>query len=147
MQRDLVAELSGRPAHQGLPGGSGLLVFFLLAAPVAWFAQTVANYGAISYACQGPTPQQPLGATADVVWWSVLAVNLISVAVTLAAVVAALHVWRRARNGTAGTAGLVEPGEGRGRFLASWGIVGGACFAAGILFSTIAVFIVPLCAA
>jgi uncharacterized SAM-binding protein YcdF (DUF218 family) len=148
MHRDLVAELSGRRSRQGLPGGARLLVFFLLAAPLAWFVQTVANYGAISLACEGAYPLRPLGDAAATLWWSVLAVNLVSVALSLVAIVAALRAWRRHKDaGPTRTSSLVEPGEERAHFLASWGIAGSACFAAGILFSTVPLLIVPLCAA
>jgi hypothetical protein len=148
MQRDIVAELSGRPAPQETHSGRGRLAFFLFAAPTAWFVQTVANYGAISYACQGPSPLDPLaGGNSAALWWSVLAVNVVSVLLGAAAIGVAASAWRRQRNGGLGLAArLVEAGEGQGRFLASWGIAGSACFVVGILFSTIALAIVPLCA-
>lgn len=148
MQRDIVAELSDRPPQSAIGAAKHLLLFALTAAPTAWFVQTVANYSVISYACQGPTPWDPLSAaTAAELWWVVWAVNLLAVALTVAAVAAAAVVWRRHRaNGQSLSHALMEPGDPDRLFLAAWGVVGNLWFAGGVLFSTVALAIVPLCA-
>ncbi|MDQ2802823.1 MAG: hypothetical protein M3Y41_09110, partial [Pseudomonadota bacterium] len=59
----------------------------------------------------------------------------------------AWRIWRETRGERPGkTASLLEVGEGRTRFLALVGILMGLGFAIAIVFDTVVLLVVPLCA-
>jgi len=121
------------------------LGFALLAAPLAWLAQTSANYGLSSHACY-PAAEPLHAMIANWQWPAVLAVNLTAIAFAALSGAIAFRTWRRTREEAAGDlCKLVEAGEGRTRFLSLWGTLTGTGFAIALLFSLIALMGVPPC--
>lgn len=124
-----------------------LLLFGVSAGPVAWSAQLVANYVLAVDPCflTSVVRTEPvLRASSN--WPAILVVNLLAALLAIAAGAVSLRLWRVSRHEHPGTAGhAVDAGEGRTRFLALWGVMTGFGFLAGILFDTIAVFLVPRC--
>lgn len=126
---------------------AALLFLGLLAGPVVWGLQLVANYSIASHACY-PGDKPHLGSlmSGHTVWTAVLIVNLVAVALAIAGAALSFQRWRESRAEAAGSAThAVEAGEGRSRFLALWGVMTGCGFLLAILFNTLAIFLVPQC--
>jgi hypothetical protein len=125
--------------------GLAMLFFGLVAGPVAWAAQLIVIFALASRACfPAGKPEIHLGS--DAVWPTLLAVNLIAIAIALAAAGASYRNWR-----VADVEELRIQVEirvrvaGRSRFLAGWGALAGLGFCAGAILNTIALFLVPSC--
>ncbi len=122
-----------------------LLFGTLLAAPLAWSAQLLLNYGIASHACfPADAPR------AAPIWgWlhsGLLAINLASLVIAIAATVVSLIIWRRtSKEAAGGHHHLIDVGQGRTRFFAIWGVWSGVWFIVQILFGTIAAIGVPGC--
>jgi hypothetical protein len=122
-----------------------LLFSALLAAPLAWSAQLLLNYGIASHACF--PAEAPKAAP---IWgWlhaGLLAINLAALAIALIATVVSFTIWRRTNEEAGGGhERLIDIGQGRTRFFAIWGFWSGVWFVIQILFGTIAAVGVPGC--
>ncbi|WP_363346039.1 hypothetical protein [Methylocystis echinoides] len=133
------------PAPHRSRVSDSVLFSALLAAPLAWSAQLLINYGLASEAC---FPREaPKSAP---IWGSLhaelLAINLLALAIAIAATIVSYVIWRRVSEEAAGGhAHLVEAGEGRTRFFAIWGVWSGVWFILQIIFGTVAAVGVPGC--
>jgi hypothetical protein len=140
--------LSHHPAphrERALPA-EGL--FGLLGGPLAWFIQLCAGYAMASWPCF-PSDEHRLLPPSGYAWtWSaMLAVSVAAVVTALAAFLVSRRIYNRTRNEDAGGhQPLLEVGAGRTRFLALWGMVFGAGFAAAAAMNTVAFFLLPRCA-
>ncbi len=125
-----------------------LAVLFVgvMAAPLAWIAQLVINYALASHNCFPGSRPVIESARSDGVWTAVLIVNLIAILLALGSMGISLQNWRASHAERPGDhAHLIDAGEGRTRFLALWGTVGGIGFLIAILFDTLTLFMVPQC--
>jgi hypothetical protein len=119
-----------------------LLALALGAPPAAWLAQLLLAFAPASYFCWfGVTATPP-------VWLGPLAVsaNLVAIVAAFAAFAVALRIVRQTgpEHGD-NTAGLIEIGEGRTRFLAIWAAFIAVVFAIAILANTLSLHLVALC--
>lgn len=119
----------------------------LLAAPLAWSAQLLVDYGLASHACfPRETPRQFFMRGWEWVGSAIIAINLACLAIAIAAAVVSFFIWRRTQEEAAlGRDSALDIGLGRVRFFAIWGVWSGLWFALQILFATVAVFWVPPC--
>ena len=148
MTTDTAALHAGaHPAPHRHRVGSLALAFGVAAGPLAWGVHLVVNYGIASHACfpgAGPRSQAPAGAG---LWWLLLSIDLIAIAVAAAATLVSYRSWRATRRELAGRASdLLEIGEGRTRFLALWGLLTGVGFLLAVVFDGVALLVLPLCA-
>jgi ABC-type spermidine/putrescine transport system permease subunit II len=133
------------PAPQGGRVGFGSLFGGLLAPPIAWSLQLLVNFGLASYACF-PREFPRLSSTPGWVWPTLVAINLVALAVSVVATAISYRNLRRTGEEASGGHGrLLEAGEGRTRFLAVWGIWTGVWFTFAIVFNTIGVLWVQRC--
>lgn len=119
----------------------------LLAGPIAWFIQLNILYGMAGQTCF-PRDEPRLATPAGFSWltMALVAINLVALGFTLAGAAASWSYWRRTQEeAPGGRHKLLDAGEGRTRFLAIWGLWGGAWFIIAILFDTIAALLVPIC--
>ncbi len=125
----------------------GALIVGLAAAPLAWGAQLVINYGLASHVCfPGESPRLTVLPGWGAVWLGLLIVEAIALALALAGAATAYRSWRATRQESEGdTEDAVEAGRGRTRFLSLWGLMTSIGFAVAIGFSLIGLFAVPLC--
>jgi hypothetical protein len=126
------------------PGASQTaLIFGVLGAPSAWAIQEWSKYALTSHMCY---PGSVPAAAPGWLWPLLLVIDIAALIVALAAIFVSYRIWHKARDERQGDAGaLAEIGEGRTRFFALWGMVGGGAFAMAILFDLIAVLVLPLC--
>lgn len=119
----------------------------LLAAPLAWSAQLLVNYGMTSQACfPKEAPRQFFMPGWEWVGSAIIAINLACLAIAVAATIASFLIWRRTQEeAPGGHESALDIGQGRTRFFAIWGVWSGVWFALQILFATIAIFWVPPC--
>ena len=125
--------------------GLTALIFGLAAAPAAWNAQLLFSVGLSAHACY---PRDvPLTLPIWIGLWEILlAIGVMGLALAISGGVVSWRNWRLTFEEAAGSAHhLLDFGEGRTRFLAMFGILTSFLFALGLLFSTAAVFVVPLC--
>jgi uncharacterized membrane protein YeiB len=123
------------------------LFFGLWAAPLGWSGQLVLNYGLASFACYPRyTPHDHAIPGWGGVWWVLLAINLLAVALTGLGAAAAYRSWQATRHENDGHTGhVLETGRGRTRFLSLLGTMTSLGFLAAVLFNTVVLFTVPLC--
>jgi hypothetical protein len=121
--------------------------FGLTAAPTAWVAQLLLNYGLASYSCfPRIAPRTTVLPGWGFVWWLLLGFNLLAVVIALAASVVSYLTWRAARHEhPGGFSHAVAAGEGRTRFFGLVGVMTGLGFLAAIIFDLVALFVVPQC--
>jgi hypothetical protein len=142
------ASLSHHPAPQRERASAFASAFGLLGGPIAWFVQLCAGYGLASWSCF-PKDQRGVTPVEGVTWsWPTMVALLIaSVVIAVAAFLAAYRNFQRTRGeGYGDHAHLVEVGTGRTRFLALWGMVLGAGFAAATVLDAVAFLVLPRCA-
>jgi hypothetical protein len=123
------------------------LLFAVLAPPLAWSLHLIANYAFSSHACfPGHSPRAaPLP---DLHWLRglLIAVDLVSMAISILALLVALNSWRATSQEMAETGPpLVEIGEGRTRFLAIWGVIISLGFFVAVFFDFVGLWILPPC--
>lgn len=125
--------------------GASVLFTGLLAGPVVWGLQLVANFALASHACY--PDGAPLTAPASHSTWAIiLLLNILAAILSLAGAVLSYQHWRATREEHPGDAShAIEAGEGRTRFIALWGVMTGLGFFVAILFNTLALFMVPQC--
>ena len=129
-----------RPAPRGGGVPARWLFAGLVGGPAAWNLQMLTLYGISSDTCtltQGAHGQAAVTGFGDEPIL-LLAINLFSLAVTIAATVLSFSHWRGARNDQAN-------GAGRTRFVAFSGMLAGSIFGLAILFNTLEPIIIPTC--
>jgi uncharacterized membrane protein YeiB len=135
-----------RPRRYRSRVGVTLLFFGLIAGPFAWYAQLLVTYSLASHSCFPAAAPLASSESIHPAWIAILVVNLVAIALSLAAAVSSYANCRVARDGLAGgTAENVQRIEGRARFLASWGGAAALCFCGATIFDTIALLAVPSC--
>jgi hypothetical protein len=146
--RQVVASIdveTAAPEQQTIP--RWLIVFGFAAAPSAWLAQLVIDYGLASYACfPVDQPQPHVIEGFGWVWWMLTGLNVAGLIVSIAATAIAhanLRASWRERGGPLGD--YLDAGDRRNSFLSVFGLWSGAWFLVAIFFDTIMVFWVPLC--
>jgi hypothetical protein len=133
------------PRYRGRVGINILLVTLALG-PAIWFVQLIINYCLVAHACY-PDSAPLLRHAIDGLWWLILAINLIGVALAL---FAAFTSWRNFR--VARGARPLDPlsdiyfrFEARAAFLAGWGGIVGLGFFSAAIGDLIALLVVPPC--
>ncbi len=148
MQREIMDSYGvEHPAPHRARVSDALLFSALLAAPLAWSAQLLLNYGLASHAC---FPRQSPKAAPGPGWeWlhaGLLSINLVALAIAIVATIVSVFLWRRtSQEAQGGHEQLVDAGLGRTRFFAIWGVWSGVWFIIQILFGAIAAIGVPGC--
>ena len=141
------ADISDGRALPAEPQETGLtwLGLLMLATPVIWGARLVANFTIASQICF-PDGERlfALPARTNWVWPTLLAIDLIAIAIAALTIVVSYTVRRRARAVDATM--LLHLGEGRTRFLAIWGLIIGIGFLAAVLYDIVPLLVVPICA-
>ncbi len=127
--------------------GAAAALFSVFCGPFAWALQLNVNYALASHAC---FPHAEARSSVLPGWhgfiWGLATVNVIALALSLAASLLSWRSWKATREEHPGGAdALLEAGEGRTRFLAACGMMNAIGFAAAILFTLIAVLTVPPC--
>jgi hypothetical protein len=111
--------------------------------PLAWIVQLCAGYSLAAAPCYAGPDRGFGGAPGP----GIIILYAVCLAIALAGAIVSLRVFRRTRGEKRGsTDELFEHGEGRTRFLALWGLLLGAGFAAVILLNGVALIGVPRCA-
>lgn len=142
------ASTGHHPTPHGHRIGLAALLFGFGAAPTAWIVQLLINYGFSSSVCYpGPvsltTPPQG--------WrWITPALFGLDAAAVLAVLAGGIVAWRSfaaTRDEKEGDPHhLLEVGEGRSRFIALCGLITAGSFLVIVLFNTLSLILVPLCA-
>lgn len=133
------------PAPHRDRASRAVLYLCLLAGPLAWKIQLIADSALASYACRDDRAGG-LRPGWDWAWDALLAVDLVALAISLGAAAVAYAALRRTEDEhTGGKPELIEAGEGRSRFLASWGVLSGIAFALALAFNVFGLLLVPLC--
>jgi hypothetical protein len=122
-------------------------LFAVLAPPLAWSTHLIANYAFATHACfPGHSPRLAPLPGFDWLWLLLIAVDLASMVISVAAALVALRCWRLTSQEMAETGpSLVEIGEGRTRFLVVWGVLIGAGFFIAVLFDFVGLWVLPIC--
>ncbi len=142
------ASLSHHPAPHREHASTFASAFGLLGGPLAWFIQLCAGYGMASWSCF-PKDQRVIAPPDTAAWtWPTMVTLLIaSIVIATAAFFAARHNFKRTQaEGEGGHAHLLEVGTGRTRFIALWGMILGAGFAAATVIDAVAFVVLPRCA-
>ncbi len=138
----------GHPAPHRQKVSLSSLLFGFWGAPIAWITQLCANYGLSSTVCYPgvrPVVQVPAG------WrWitpALFVVDALALLVAVAAAVVAFRAFSITKEEREGDHHhLIEVGEGRSRFLALCGLVTAGGFILVMVFNTLSLILVPLCA-
>jgi hypothetical protein len=110
-----------------------LMVFGASAGPLFWLGQLMLGYGITAYACYPGDHPVSLVSTGPL-FAMLLLFDVVALTGCAAGAFVSWRAWRRA-----------QPGEGRNRFLALWGVMSSLWFFAAILFSVVASVMVPPC--
>jgi hypothetical protein len=136
----------GHPAPQRHDIALAGTAFTLGAAPTAWLVQLLAAFAATSYLCD---PGQPHPIVQTVPGWlqpAVSAINILALAIAVAGMATGFVLYRRtAHEHRERSGGVLEVGEGRTRFLVTFGTFSSAAFGIAILANTFSLFVMPLC--
>lgn len=141
------ASLSHHPAPHRDQVSAVESAFGLLGAPCAWFVDTCIGYAMANWPCF-PNEQRRAWVEPDYAWTTtaILMVSMAAMIVSLAAYVVSRRIYTRVQDESHGDhQHLLDVGSGRTRFLALWGMVLSAAFAAGIAINLIAFFVLPRC--
>lgn len=124
-----------------------VIAFAILAGPTAWALQLLANYGFASLVCfPAREPHMDLPPRWNGLPLGLLIATLVALAVSVVAGVLGYRGWRRTQaEAGGGYRHLIEVGEGRTRFLASWGLWIGALFSVALLFDVVGILLVTSC--
>jgi hypothetical protein len=123
----------------------GSLSFGLAAPPLAWSVQSIVGYWMSTRACYpGDTPR--IAPAFSGLREMLLATNGLALLIGVVALSIAYRNWRATRRETGGeSTELIEEGEGRTRFLAMCGILVAAGFFVATAFTSITLWLSPLC--
>ena len=142
---DAAIEHQAHPAPHRHRIGLLVLLATVFAPPLAWSAHLVVNYALSSRACY-PDGSPVTAPTLRSLWALLIAIDIISLAISAAGAVIAWRAWRISREEMASSDPvLVETGEGRTRFLAGWGLMIGIGFFVLVAFDFIGLWILPIC--
>jgi uncharacterized membrane protein YeiB len=134
-----------RPAPQEDRIGLWPLLFGACAAPIVWLGQAMLAYGVTAYVCY--PADHPLNRTPAPLFLTLIAFDLVALAICVAGGAVSWWAWRRTRSkNEGGPRHALHTGEGRTRFMALWGIMSSLWFFAAIVFNIIASLTVPPCA-
>jgi hypothetical protein len=142
-----ITETSAPPAHRYRSQvGMAVLLVALALGPLAWIGQLFVAYCVASHACF-PDGAPLLDVARAGLWWALLIINLVGVALAATAGLASLRNYRVAQAAATGArpTEIRLRVEGRAEFLAGWGGICGFIFFIGALFDLIALLIVPPC--
>ncbi len=119
--------------------------FGLLGAPLAWSLQELVNVSLAGHACY--PHDTPL---ATPLWTNLNAMSLwvevVAIAICIAALIVAIVSWRRTRHERPGDAHqLLGSGDGRTRFMAMAGVMTSVLFLLGTLLAVLNIAGVPPC--
>jgi len=118
------------------------LLFALCGGPAGWLGQLLLGFASTSYFCR------PGGVAPPWLSAAIIAANLTGVAVAMVGLAVGLMLVRRTRHEHHGQpGGMLDAGEGRTRFLATWGCLVSAVFIAATLANSLSLWLVPLCKA
>jgi hypothetical protein len=120
------------------------LFFAVLAPPIVWSTHLILNFAFSIHACY--PGHAPRFTHLDWLRTLLIVVDLVSMAVAIAAAVVALRSWRTTAREMAETGSpLLEIGEGRTRFLAAWGLIIAVGFLIAVLFDFVGLWVLPIC--
>lgn len=138
-------EHAGHPSPHRANSRLALLLYGLVAAPLAWGVGEIVNATLAQEACFPGT--EPLAAPAFSNLHLIhLIILVLSLAISASAALVALGSWRVTMNEQAGgPRALLSIGEGRSRFMALAGLMTSAGFFIGTLFWLPALLFVPSC--
>ena len=141
---------AGDPAARRVAAGPSLrrvltLGFANAGGALAWSVQLTLDYALAGFAC-APRGRQLAHVLAGWVWSrpTLIAVNLLALAVSVAAFTVGWREWRR-RPELPGQRDAEELGENWDGFLALSGVMIGAAMIVAVLFSTVALLGTPRC--
>jgi len=123
-------------------------VLGLFGGPLAWFVQLCCGYALASERCfkDGERLADPM----DHLHWTsqaIAALMVLAVAVAIVSFIVSWGAFKRTRQEIPGDPlHLLETGAGRTRFLALWGMLLGAGFAAATALTAVAFITLPRCA-
>jgi hypothetical protein len=122
------------------------LAFGLTGGPLAWAVEFNVGYGLASWPCfPGDHRMHEVLYGYDWSWPALLALMFAATFVALAAMWVSWRSFQKSRAEPQGSSGRLEPGNGRTRFLALWGVVFGGGFALTSLATGIAYLAIPRC--
>jgi hypothetical protein len=132
----------GHPAPQRHQAHPLLLLFALLGAPAGWAIQFLFSFASTSYLCSGRA-QSPIPAWLDP---AIIGLNFTALAIAAAALIVALALVRRTtQEHRQRSGGVLDAGEGRTRFLATWGVFTSIVFLVATLANSLSLFLVSSC--
>ncbi len=132
----------GRP----VPGprvGLAAIAFGILAGPIAWGLALLCLYAIASHNCfSGATPRD------TALWdnqWLLATIAGAALVVCIVAGLVSYRSWRDTYGERFDWARLIQFGEGRSRFLATWGALTSLLFAILMVVSLVSLVVVPSC--
>jgi hypothetical protein len=124
------------------------LYFGLLASGVVWFAQLIVKYAIDSHSCYPGSMPASGNAPANLGWlWpTLLAIDLVALAIALAAAFLSWRDWRAilAETGLNATE-PTDAADSPARFFSLWGMAFAFCFSVAILFDLVNVLVLNRC--
>lgn len=144
---EVSASLAHPAPHRHKIGLSSLF-FGFWGGPIAWIGQLVVNYGLSSQVCfPGRTPLTAVPVGARWITPALLTLDAAAILIGVVAAVVASRTFAATRDEMEGDYHhLLEVGEGRSRFLALCGLITAGGFVLIMLFNTLSLILVPLCA-
>ena len=123
----------------------GWLLAALFAPPIGWSLHLITNYALASHSCYpGSVPKSPTSPAG--LWAILIAIDVVSLAISLAAIAFAYRAWQASAQEMAEHASpMVETGEGRTRFLAIWALLIGVLFFLTVASDGAALWILRTC--
>ncbi|CCE10497.1 conserved membrane hypothetical protein [Bradyrhizobium sp. STM 3843] len=136
---------AGHPAPHRNRVSIGWLLAALFAPPIGWSLHLIANYALASHSCYpGSVPKSPTSPAG--LWALLIAIDVVSLAISLAAIVFAYRAWQASiREMAQHESPMVETGEGRTRFLAVWALLIGSLFFLTVASDSAALWILKTC--
>ncbi|MGJ4942044.1 hypothetical protein ACQR1W_15825 [Bradyrhizobium sp. HKCCYLS1011] len=136
---------AGHPAPHRDRVSMGWLLAALFAPPIGWALHLITNYALASRSCYpGDVPQSPTWP--EGLWALLTAIDVLSLAISLAAIVFAYRAWQASiREMAQHESPMVETGEDRTRFLAIWALLIGSLFFLTVASDSAALWILKTC--
>ena len=140
------ADVADRPPVEAQSREPGLawLGLLMFATPIIWGVRLVAKFIIASQVCY-PDGERlfALPARTSSVWPTLLAIDLVAIAVAVATIMISYRVLRRAI--PIAPRKLIQLGKGRTRFVALWGLIIGFTFLGATLYDIAPLLVVPVC--
>jgi hypothetical protein len=138
----------GHPAPRRSEVNPLILLFALVGGPIVWIIELTLNFAITSYACYTGEAHVVLATVPSWVQPTISALNLCALIIALLAAATGFAVLHRIGNEhEERSGGVMDVGEGRTRFLATWGVFGALVFAVALFANTFSLFLVPICRA